>query len=189
MLRAVCSRGGRQQCKADWFPGSAFDVLQMLQTDNAKHLCLQARAVKQLLAHRLDSHEAAAARREWHDLVEGQHRLWAGVSDPYKHTIRAFLVHFHSAILRHASERFNFLNGSVGEPGCQFHSYHRLQLISGFYYLLHVDVNGAPPAQMVCGELLTVACLVGAHSCIHALVHSRSWDSDVMSSARVAAPA
>lgn len=76
---------------------------------------VQARAVKQLLAHRLDSHDAAAARREWHDLVEGQHALWAGVSDPYKHTIRAFLVHFHSAILRHSSERFNFLNGSIGK--------------------------------------------------------------------------
>lgn len=70
--------------------------------------------MKQLLAHRLDARDAAAARREWHDLVEGQHQLWAGVSDPYKHTIRAFLVHFHSAILRHSSERFNFLNGSIG---------------------------------------------------------------------------
>lgn len=46
--------------------------------------------------------------------VEGQHALWGGMSDPYKHTIRAFLVHFHSAILRHSSERFNFRNGSVG---------------------------------------------------------------------------
>ena len=47
--------------------------------------------------------------------VEGQHALWTGVSDPYKHTIRAFLVHFHSAILRHSSERFNFRNGSIGK--------------------------------------------------------------------------
>eukprot|EP00208_Stichococcus_sp_RCC1054_P005366 CAMPEP_0206142102 /NCGR_PEP_ID=MMETSP1473-20131121/15574_1 /ASSEMBLY_ACC=CAM_ASM_001109 /TAXON_ID=1461547 /ORGANISM="Stichococcus sp, Strain RCC1054" /LENGTH=694 /DNA_ID=CAMNT_0053536961 /DNA_START=76 /DNA_END=2156 /DNA_ORIENTATION=- len=74
----------------------------------------EARAVKRLLGHRLDSHDADAARREWHDLVEGQHALWGGMSDPYKHTIRAFLVHFHSAILRHSSERFNFRNGSVG---------------------------------------------------------------------------
>lgn len=29
----------------------------------------QARAVKRLLGHRLDSHDAEAARREWHDLV------------------------------------------------------------------------------------------------------------------------
>lgn len=46
--------------------------------------------------------------------TEGQHVLWTGVSDPYKHTIRAFLVHFHSAILQHSTERFSFLNGSVG---------------------------------------------------------------------------
>lgn len=37
-----------------------------------------------------------------------------GVSDPYKHTIRAFLVHFHANILRHSTERFNFRSGSVG---------------------------------------------------------------------------
>ena len=47
-------------------------------------------------------------------VTEGEHVLWRGVSDPYKHTIRAFLVHFHSAILRHSTERFSFLNGSVG---------------------------------------------------------------------------
>lgn len=46
--------------------------------------------------------------------VEGRHELWGGMTEPYKHTIRAFLVHFHSAILRHSSERFNFRNGSVG---------------------------------------------------------------------------
>jgi 2-phospho-L-lactate transferase/gluconeogenesis factor (CofD/UPF0052 family) len=37
-----------------------------------------------------------------------------GVSEPYKHTIRAFLVHFHVNILRHSTERFNFRSGSVG---------------------------------------------------------------------------
>lgn len=74
----------------------------------------EARAVKKLLGHRLHAHDSEAARREWQDLVEGQHELWSGMSDPYKHTIRAFLVHFHCAILRHSSERFNFRNASVG---------------------------------------------------------------------------
>ena len=33
--------------------------------------------------------------------------------------IRAFLVHFHTAILRHSSESFNFTNGSIGVwTGC-----------------------------------------------------------------------
>ena len=40
--------------------------------------------------------------------------IFQGVSDPYKHTIRAFLVHFHVNILRHSTERFNFRSGSVG---------------------------------------------------------------------------
>jgi hypothetical protein len=47
-------------------------------------------------------------------IVEGAHPLWAGISDAYKDTIRAFLVHFHSYILRHSTERFNYINGSVG---------------------------------------------------------------------------
>ena len=74
----------------------------------------QARAVRGLLAHRLGGGSAEGAKAEWYAVVEGDHALWAGVSEPYKHTIRAFLVYFHTQILRHSSERFNFRNGSVG---------------------------------------------------------------------------
>lgn len=35
---------------------------------------------------------------EWYEIVEGEHELWQGVSDPYKDTIRAFLVHFHTQV-------------------------------------------------------------------------------------------
>lgn len=74
----------------------------------------QGKAVRELLAHRLSPRNSEEARREWYEIVEGEHALWAGVSEPYKHTIRAFLVHFHTQILRNSSERFNFRNGSVG---------------------------------------------------------------------------
>jgi 2-phospho-L-lactate transferase/gluconeogenesis factor (CofD/UPF0052 family) len=75
----------------------------------------EAAAVAALLAHRLPGGATgAAARAEWAEILEGAHPLWAGVSEPYKHTIRAFLVHFHSQVLRHASERFDFRAGSVG---------------------------------------------------------------------------
>lgn len=74
----------------------------------------QANAVKALLAHRLSSQGSAAAKAEWFEIVEGQHLLYTGMSEPYKHTIRAFLVYFHTQILRHSTERFNFTNGSVG---------------------------------------------------------------------------
>lgn len=69
---------------------------------------------------------AGAAREKWqscggvaarrYNIVEGEHALWRGVSDPYKHTIRAFLVHFHTLVLRQSSARFSFQNGSVGAP-------------------------------------------------------------------------
>ncbi|KAK9826457.1 hypothetical protein WJX81_000313 [Elliptochloris bilobata] len=74
----------------------------------------EARAVRRLLAHRLAPEDAGAAKLEWLEIVEGDAALWAGVSEPYKHTIRAFLVYFQTQLLRHATERFNFRNGSVG---------------------------------------------------------------------------
>ncbi|CAL5229776.1 g13164 [Coccomyxa viridis] len=74
----------------------------------------EARAVRKLLAHRLSGESAERAKMEWYEVVEGDHSLWEGVSEPYKHTIRAFLVYFHSQIQRHSTERFNFRNGSVG---------------------------------------------------------------------------
>ena len=76
--------------------------------------CVQARAVRKLLAHRLSGESAEKAKAEWYEVVEGDHSLWDGVSEPYKHTIRAFLVYFHTQIQRHSTERFNFRNGSVG---------------------------------------------------------------------------
>lgn len=76
----------------------------------------QARAVKRLLAHRLPHADAATAKVEWYQIVEGHHSLWEGVSEPYKHMIRAFLIHFHMQILSHSTEQFNFANGSIGAP-------------------------------------------------------------------------
>lgn len=75
---------------------------------------LQAEAVRKLLAYRLPGEVTADAKLEWNDIVEGQHELWKGIGEPYKHTIRAFLVYFHTQILRQATEQFNFKNGSVG---------------------------------------------------------------------------
>lgn len=67
-----------------------------------------------LLAHRLPGNECSTAKAEWSDIVEGEHPLWHSIGEPYKHTIRAFLVYFHTQILRQATERFDFRNGSVG---------------------------------------------------------------------------
>eukprot|EP00878_Enallax_costatus_P010254 GHUV01010704.1.p1 GENE.GHUV01010704.1~~GHUV01010704.1.p1 ORF type:complete len:450 (+),score=97.56 GHUV01010704.1:449-1798(+) len=74
----------------------------------------EAQAVKQLLAHRLADSSSQDAKMEWYNLVEGRHDLWQGVSEPYKHMIRAFLVHFQLQILSQANQEFNFHNGSIG---------------------------------------------------------------------------
>ena len=87
----------------------------------------EARAVARLLAHRLpscspspsSSASASAAKRlareDWRRVVEGTHPLWRGVSEPYKHLIRSFLVHFHSEVLRAPlGASFDWRGGSVG---------------------------------------------------------------------------
>jgi hypothetical protein len=74
----------------------------------------EARAVKALLGHRLSAHDGIAAKTEWYNIVEGDHQLWQGIGEPYKHTIRAFLVHFHTLVLKQSATRFSFQNGSVG---------------------------------------------------------------------------
>jgi len=73
----------------------------------------EAQAVKRLLGYRL-SVEEAEAKSEWYEIVEGVHELWDSVSGPYRETIRAFLIHFQSQILRHSNEKFSFRNGSIG---------------------------------------------------------------------------
>ncbi|MQL78401.1 hypothetical protein Taro_010835 [Colocasia esculenta] len=73
----------------------------------------EALAVRRLLGHRLPL-DAICAKREWYEIVEGAHSLWQGVSQPYRETIRAFLVYFQNEILRHSNECFCFSNGSIG---------------------------------------------------------------------------
>lgn len=71
--------------------------------------------MKRLLAHRLPDSNSQDAKLEWYNIVEGRHALWEGVSEPYKHMIRAFLVHFQLQILSQGTREFNFMNGSIGE--------------------------------------------------------------------------
>ena len=40
--------------------------------------------------------------------------MWNDVTEPYKHTIRAFLIFFQNEILRNCRTHFDFRNGSVG---------------------------------------------------------------------------
>jgi len=116
--------------------------LRLSDTGNA-----EARAVRSLLAHRLPEEDEQGAKFEWYSIVEGNHELWNGISEPYKHTIRAFLVHFHAQILRHSSERFRFSNGSVGNfffAGAR--TFFRSMEAAIFMY---ARVSGIPPESYV----------------------------------------
>ncbi|PWZ31731.1 Uncharacterized protein YNL011C [Zea mays] len=57
----------------------------------------EALSVRKLLGHRLPI-DPSEAKLEWYQIVEGDHTLWEGVSRPYRETIRAFLVYFHSEV-------------------------------------------------------------------------------------------
>ncbi|KAL0722318.1 hypothetical protein Bca4012_036917 [Brassica carinata] len=75
----------------------------------------EALAVRRLLGHRLpiDAHNA---KKDWYDIVEGNHSLWDGVSRPYRETIRAFLVYFQNedgTIIRGQNEISHPTNGTI----------------------------------------------------------------------------
>lgn len=79
----------------------------------------EARAVARLLAHRLPSPASSGGRElaaeDWRRVVEGTHPLWEGVSEPYKHLVRSFLVHFHAEVLRAPlGSSFDWRGGAVG---------------------------------------------------------------------------
>ena len=106
----------------------------------------EARAVKTLLQHRLPR-DGNAARSAWLRIVEGKDPLWDGIETPYKATIRAFLVHFHTQILVHAAHDFDFANGSVGNF---FFAGARLFLNSlNAAIFLYSRVSGIPPETAV----------------------------------------
>ncbi|GAA6048805.1 hypothetical protein JCM3770_003631 [Rhodotorula araucariae] len=74
--------------------------------------------IRRLLEYRLpgeDSNKShAQVKGEWQEIVEGTHRLWRGIPGDRKETIRAFLVHFESAVLKKAQRGFNFRKASIG---------------------------------------------------------------------------
>ncbi|GAA5840541.1 hypothetical protein JCM9279_007360 [Rhodotorula babjevae] len=67
--------------------------------------------IRKLLEYRLPGEGSgkshAEVKGEWHEIVEGTHKLWRGIPGDRKETIRAFLVHFESA-------GFNFKKASIG---------------------------------------------------------------------------
>ncbi|KAF8876811.1 hypothetical protein CPB85DRAFT_1378560 [Mucidula mucida] len=72
-------------------------------------------AIRALLAYRLPAHYSEReAREEWRDIVEGTSKLWQGIPNDRKETIRGFLVYFESELLKRAHKNFTFVNGSIG---------------------------------------------------------------------------
>ncbi|KAJ7151642.1 hypothetical protein C8R46DRAFT_1304209 [Mycena filopes] len=72
-------------------------------------------AIRRLLAYRLPTHYSEReAREEWRDIIEGRSVLWSGIPNDRKETIRGFLVHFESELLKRAHKNFVFVNGSIG---------------------------------------------------------------------------
>ncbi|GAA6003466.1 uncharacterized protein JCM10292_001604 [Rhodotorula paludigena] len=74
--------------------------------------------IRRLLEYRLPGDGSGKShtevKGEWHEIVEGTHRLWRGIPGDRKETIRAFLVHFEGAVLKKAQRGFNFKKASIG---------------------------------------------------------------------------
>ncbi|PFH54681.1 hypothetical protein AMATHDRAFT_134612 [Amanita thiersii Skay4041] len=72
-------------------------------------------AIRNLLAYRLPAGcIEQKARDEWREIVEGRSKLWSGIPNDRKETIRGFLVHFEGEVLKRAHKNFDFRNGSIG---------------------------------------------------------------------------
>ncbi|KAK4697271.1 hypothetical protein P7C70_g8238, partial [Phenoliferia sp. Uapishka_3] len=71
-------------------------------------------AIRNLLEYRLGTGSSVALKGEWHGIVEGRHKLWKGIPTDRKECIRAFLIHFESAVLKKAQRGFNWKRASVG---------------------------------------------------------------------------
>jgi len=94
--------------------GPAIGDIRSRMVRLAESSTVEARAVQSLLQHRLHSSDNFSAKIEWLQIVEGSHDLWQDISEPYKETIRAFLVHFNTEVLKNSNKKFNFCNGSIG---------------------------------------------------------------------------
>eukprot|EP01012_Entosiphon_sulcatum_P008264 TRINITY_DN14429_c0_g1_i1.p1 TRINITY_DN14429_c0_g1~~TRINITY_DN14429_c0_g1_i1.p1 ORF type:complete len:403 (+),score=54.02 TRINITY_DN14429_c0_g1_i1:35-1243(+) len=73
----------------------------------------ECRAVIRLLSHRLPSTSEDDAQEEWRKILRAQHPLWEEITEPYRETIRAFLIHFNTSILKVRPD-FDLRNGSIG---------------------------------------------------------------------------
>ncbi|KAJ3195168.1 hypothetical protein HK101_000945 [Irineochytrium annulatum] len=91
---------------------------------------LEAKAVHSLLSYRLPTETPMSlsaptpAKLEWLTIVEGTHPMWENISQPYRETIRAFLLQFHYKVLKQAGHGpvFDFRGGSIGNfflTGCR----------------------------------------------------------------------
>ncbi|KAI5955985.1 hypothetical protein KGF57_003471 [Candida theae] len=75
--------------------------------------------IKHLLTFRLSS-DPQIAKRQWNEIVEGTHELWAPISSSTKEIFRSFFVHLHVELLKrsrihHSTNRqFRYELASVG---------------------------------------------------------------------------
>ena len=129
----------RNQCTTHVLPVSddggstkaILDVLGGTAVGDIRSRCLklaeagaseEAKAVSRLLGHRL-GRDGRDPQAEWLSVLDGTSQpgagLWAGISSPYRDTIRAFLLTFHHEVMRVCrpgpdEPKFDFANGSIG---------------------------------------------------------------------------
>lgn len=72
-------------------------------------------AIRHFFNHRLPK-SFAPARREWLEIVEGEHGLWRGISSPKRELVRSFLNAIQMEMVRRLrpTSRFDFSGASIG---------------------------------------------------------------------------
>ncbi|KAL4065788.1 hypothetical protein V8B97DRAFT_2025582 [Scleroderma yunnanense] len=145
-------------------------------------------SLRTLLSYRLPVNVSEReARAEWRDIVEGNSRLWAGIPNDRKETIRGFLVYFEGEVLKRAHKNFSFLNGSIGNyllSGAQMFFRSLPSAIFLFASITNSQANILP--VIVTNHTVTIAAelengsrLVGQCEISHPLNPSSSFDEDL----------
>ena len=81
-----------------------------------------------IMNYRLNQENIDLAKKEWNDIIEGDHQVWDECSSILKHMIRSFLINVHIEILKKqqlnpsAKHKFDFRNANIGNfflTGCR----------------------------------------------------------------------
>ncbi|KAL6940047.1 hypothetical protein ACO0QE_003930 [Hanseniaspora vineae] len=124
----ISDNGGSSSEIIRLFPGAAPGDFRSRIVKLIDPKCKDDIELARIMNYRLNQDNIDLAKREWNDIIEGDHPLWDECSSILKHMIRSFLINVHIEILKKqqlnpsAKQKFDFRNANIGNfflTGCR----------------------------------------------------------------------